>query len=206
MHDDPELIAMVRDAHTRGVGHEDVFAMLGGRGVSKSAAIVYYAKGAGLPDEEARRLVEGSVLWDPRADDDPSGFEQLFSMLALLEPVDDAALEDPGDDEDLQRRARARAHLGEVAALLPDEALAPYREHMAGGLYTEAFGALVTAAREHGLSDDGWGGLEAVAEQLYLHEWLDDIGDDQEAQRDFPELKGALDAARHLRARHLRAR
>ncbi|KOX18769.1 hypothetical protein ADK67_35015 [Saccharothrix sp. NRRL B-16348] len=206
MHDDPELIAMVRDAHTRGVGHEDVFAMLGGRGVSKSAAIVYYAKGAGLPDDQARRLVEGSMLWVPRAEDDPSGFEQIWSMWALLEPVDEAALEDPGDDVDLQRQARARAHLVDVAALLPDEALAPYREHMADGLHYAAFAALVTAAREHGLSDGGWGGLEAVAEQLHLHEWLDDIGDDQEAQRDFPELKGALDAARHLRARHFRAR
>jgi hypothetical protein len=192
---------MVRDAHARGLGHEEVFASLGGRGVSKSAAIVYYARGAGVPDDEARRLVDGSRLWVPRPEDDPSGFERIWSMWALLEPVDEAALEDPGDDEDLQRRARARAHLGEVVALLPDEALVPYREHMADGLYYAAFAALVSAARERGLSDDGWGGLEAVAEQLYLHEWLDDIGDDQEAQRDFPELKGALDAVRHLRAR-----
>lgn len=122
-------------------------------------------------------------------------------MIALLEPVDEAALEDPGDDEDLQRRARARTHLVEVAALLPEEALAPYRGHLADGRYADAFGALVAAAREHGLPDDGWRGLEAVAERLYLYEWLDDIGDDPEAQQDWPELEGFLDAVRHLRAR-----
>lgn len=32
MHDDPELVAAVRDAHVRGLGHEDVFELPGGRG------------------------------------------------------------------------------------------------------------------------------------------------------------------------------
>ncbi|MEU4769191.1 hypothetical protein AB0H12_38705 [Actinosynnema sp. NPDC023794] len=201
MHDDPELIALVRDARARGLGHEDVFALLGGRGVSKSAAIVHYARGAGVADDEARRLAESSGLWRSRPDDDPSGFERTWSMLALLEPVDGAALDDPGDDVDLQRRARARAHLVEVAASLPEEVLAPYRGHMADGRHTDAFGALVAAAREHGLSDDGWRGLEAVAEQLHLYGWLDEMGDDPEAREDFPELDGFLDAVRHLRAR-----
>lgn len=199
MHDDPELIAMVRDAHARGLDHEDVFALLGGRGVTKTAAIVYYARGAGVPDDEARRLVEDSDLWRPRPEGE--GMERTWSMLFLLGPVDGAELDDPGDDEDLQHLARARAHLAEVAALLPDEALTPYREHTAGGWYNNAFGALVTAAREHGLPEDGWRGLEAVAEQLFLYDWVDEVGDDPHEVRKYPELEGFLAAARYLRAR-----
>lgn len=199
MYDDPELIAVVRDARARGLGHEDVFALLGGRGVGKSAAVVYYAKGTGVPDDEARRLVEGSSLWDPRAEGE--GVERTWSMLFMLDAVDEAELDDPGDDEDLQRLARARAHLAEVAALLPDEALTPYRERMAGGWYNDAFGALVDAAREHGLPEDGWRGLEAVAEQLFLYEWVDEVGDDPGTVESIPELEGFLAAARYLRAR-----
>ncbi|MCC8244167.1 hypothetical protein [Saccharothrix luteola] len=194
MHDDPELIAMVHDAHVRGLGHEEVFTALGGRGVPKSAAIVYYAKGAGVPDDEARRLVEGSPLWDPRVQEDREAFqedvERLWFLMLLIASVEPSALDDPGDDEVLLRQARARAHLVEVAALLPREALAPYDGHLADGLHADAFADLVAVAREHGLPDDGWRGLAEVADQLCLHEW-----------EDGPEEEEFVAAARFLRAR-----
>jgi hypothetical protein len=183
-----QFVQLTRGWLAAGTGQDEVLDRLRQRGLDKIDCVDVFRAATGMSVGQAKRVVHDSLTWADRREADEY-VEDVFWRAAFIECVlGGGQVSEPAEwaTECRERQQRAAAHLREVAAALPDEALTGYREAMAGNRLGRSFVALVAAAQQRGMPDRSWSGLAAAADSLCLNELVDNgqpAGDDMDEVR-----------------------
>jgi len=193
-----QFVALARGWLAAGAGNDGVLERLRQHGLEKIDCIVVLRTVTGMSLADAKRAVHHSPAWADRREQDDALGDALHRAGFIECVLGGGTVEEPPEEvaEWRDRQDRGTTQLREIAADLPWDALAGYREAMADDQFGEAFAALVTVAQRRDLPDRYWAALAAVAETLCLDEYLDLLGAG-EPPADSPDL----DAARVVRSR-----
>lgn len=173
---DDRFVELTRARLAAGVGLDDVLGELRRHDLSKIDSIRVVRDATGMALAEAKRLVHNSPAWADRRSLDEQVENTFLRALFVDCLVGNGQVNEPDERaaEYRERQRRATAHLRNVAANLPEDALAGYRRFMADNLLGRAFAALVDAGRGHSVPAEYWTELSTVADTLCLDELPDD--------------------------------
>lgn len=126
------LVELARAWLTAGRSHDDVLGEFREQGLHKIDCIQVIQETTGMSHGEAKRLVHHSPVWADRRDGDEY-VEDLFWRVLFIECLIGRGQVNEPDElaaECRERQQQATAQLQDLAAGLPDEALARYREFL----------------------------------------------------------------------------
>jgi hypothetical protein len=167
-------VEQARAGLDRGAGMDEVLDDLRRAGLDKIDSVAVLHRAAGVTLVEAKALVHDSQVWADRRDGDAYVEKVFWRSLFILCVVGSGQVNEPPElaAECRSRQHRATAHMQQIAAGLPPDAVVGYRQHLVAGRFGQAFADLVAAGRQVRVPDGFWPALAVVSDTLCLTELL----------------------------------